>query len=78
MIGISGERINRKSADSCLLVPMIKGTGCERPSCASLTGKSGSRSPSTIGTNASVPGLRTGTSLNTSLDAERIAAVGTS
>ncbi|CKO39408.1 Uncharacterised protein [Mycobacterium tuberculosis] len=38
MIGISGERINRKSADSCLLVPMIKGTGCERPSCASLTG----------------------------------------
>ncbi len=38
VIGISGERISRKSAASCLLVPMISGTGWVRPSCASLTG----------------------------------------
>ena len=38
VIGISGERIRRNSAASRLLVPMINGTGCERPSRASLTG----------------------------------------
>ena len=38
VIGISGDLINRNSAASCLLVPMINGTGCVRPSCASLTG----------------------------------------
>ena len=38
VIGISGDLISRKSAASRLLVPMINGTGSERPSCASLTG----------------------------------------
>jgi len=38
VIGISGDFIHLNSAASCLLVPMINGTGCERPSRASLTG----------------------------------------
>jgi hypothetical protein len=38
VMGISRERINRKSAASCLLVPMIKGTGSDRPSCTRLPG----------------------------------------
>ena len=31
VIGINGDLISRNSAASCLLVPMINGTGCERP-----------------------------------------------
>ena len=38
VIGISGDFIHLNSAASCLLVPMISGTGCERPSRASFTG----------------------------------------
>ena len=36
VIGISGDFMNRNSAASCLLVPMISGTGCVRPSRASF------------------------------------------
>ncbi len=38
VIGISGDFIHLNSAASCLLVPMISGTGCDRPSRASFTG----------------------------------------
>ena len=38
VIGINGDFIHLNSAASCLLVPMISGTGCERPSRASFTG----------------------------------------
>ena len=38
VMGINGDFIHRNSAASFLLVPMISGTGCDRPSRASLTG----------------------------------------
>ena len=38
VMGISGDFIHLNNAASCLLVPMINGTGWVRPSRASLTG----------------------------------------
>ena len=38
VIGISGDRISLNSAASCLLVPMISGTGWDPPSRATFTG----------------------------------------
>ncbi len=38
VIGIKGDFSHRNRAASCLLVPMINGTGYERPSRTSLTG----------------------------------------
>ena len=37
-IGISGDFMNRNSDASSRLVPMISGTGSERPARASFTG----------------------------------------
>jgi hypothetical protein len=38
VMGISGDFIHLNNAASCLLVPMINGTGWLRPSRASFTG----------------------------------------
>ncbi len=78
VIGMSGDFMYENRDASSLFVPMMRGTGIPRPSRSTVIGASGSRSPSTTGAKARVPGSVTGTSAYTVLPAATTASTGAS